>query len=189
MASDPAVRVKRSIGIDPSYSGLGISLLEEDGTHITTVKRFSPDLLGQGPRRLDTIADYVFDVIFGFGTDQTQIVLEGYASDSKFGREISGELCGAIKTVLYREFNAYPTIVAPTALKKFTIGKASSGKELMLLHVFKKYGVEFSDNNAADAYALAQIGLHLPYDPEEPLHKYEHEVLKALTHETERFPR
>jgi hypothetical protein len=49
----------------------------------------------------------------------------------------------------------------------------------MLLGVFKKWGVEFSDDNAADAYSLARLA-HLLSHPDLAEHKYEQEVIKTV---------
>lgn len=50
-------------------------------------------------------------------------------------------------------------VVPPTVLKKFLTGKGQAKKELMLLYVFKKYGIEFQDNNLCDAYTLSRYGM------------------------------
>jgi len=54
-------------------------------------------------------------------------------------------------------------IINPTTLKSFVIGtkgkKKGSKKELMLLHCYKKWGVEFENNNLCDAYCLARMAL------------------------------
>jgi crossover junction endodeoxyribonuclease RuvC len=42
-------------------------------------------------------------------------------------------------------------------LKKYASGKGTSKKQEMLLQIYKRWGVEFNDDNAADAYALARL--------------------------------
>ena len=43
-------------------------------------------------------------------------------------------------------------------LKKYVTGKGQGVKKnQILLNVYKKWGVEFMDDNAADSYALARI--------------------------------
>jgi Holliday junction resolvasome RuvABC endonuclease subunit len=56
-----------------------------------------------------------------------------------------------------REINY--SIIAPGTLKKFVTGDGRAKKDLMLLKVFKKWGVEFADDNLADAYSLARLAL------------------------------
>jgi crossover junction endodeoxyribonuclease RuvC len=41
-------------------------------------------------------------------------------------------------------------------LKKYATGKGTSKKQEMLLQIYKRWGVEFNDDNAADSYALAR---------------------------------
>jgi len=50
-------------------------------------------------------------------------------------------------------------VIAPTVLKKFVTGKGQCKKDLILLKVFKKWGVEFDSNDLADAYSLARMAL------------------------------
>jgi crossover junction endodeoxyribonuclease RuvC len=49
-------------------------------------------------------------------------------------------------------------------LKKYASGKGTSKKQEMLLQIYKRYGVEFNDDNAADAYALARLAGGLAID-------------------------
>ena len=51
----------------------------------------------------------------------------------------------------------YPLKVPPMTLKKFAAGKGNAKKQEMLLQIYKRWGVEFTDDNAADAYALARL--------------------------------
>ena len=64
-----------------------------------------------------------------------------------------------IARVLLHERNIEFDIVSPSTLKKFVTGKGNCKKDLVLLKVFQKWGVEFSDNNLADAYSLARFAL------------------------------
>lgn len=52
-------------------------------------------------------------------------------------------------------------IVAPTSLKKFTVGKGNAGKDEMMLAAYKRWGISLTNDNLADAYALARCGLAL----------------------------
>jgi len=63
-----------------------------------------------------------------------------------------------IRVLLY-ERNIDFSVVPPSTLKKFVTGKGNCKKDLVLLKVFQKWGVEFSDNNLADAYSLAKFAL------------------------------
>jgi hypothetical protein len=76
---------------------------------------------------------------------------------------MAGELGGMVKLELkhwfYNEPNAgYPLIIPPSVLKKYVTGKGTGvQKNQILLNVYKKWGVEFNDDNAADSYALARL--------------------------------
>ena len=72
--------------------------------------------------------------------------------------------------------------VAPSSLKKFVIGSGKGEKNLMLLHVFKKWGIEAVNDDEADAVALARVGVAL-VNPDAAKHKYEKEVLAVITAE------
>jgi hypothetical protein len=70
----------------------------------------------------------------------------------------------------------FPLVVPPTSLKKYVAGKGTGiSKSQMLLAVYKKWGVDFTDDNAADSYGLARIVMN-KHDFE-----YEKEVYDKLT--------
>ena len=48
----------------------------------------------------------------------------------------------------------------PSAVKKFVTGKGNCKKNLMFKEVYKKWNVDFSDDNLCDAYALARLAKH-----------------------------
>lgn len=68
-----------------------------------------------------------------------------------------GELSGILKANLYA-INQTFRIVPPTTLKKWATGKGNAPKNIMILQIYKKFGVEFADDNLCDAYALAKYG-------------------------------
>jgi len=177
------------MGLDQSYSAFGITFLYEDGSFKTTVKKFDPKKAA-GVNRLSDIIIWLDEQIADNDVEPIEhVCMEGYAPGSKFGREQAGELGAVVKLALLayefeREETCYPTIVAPTSLKKFVLGKGVGGKNEMLLGVYKRFNVDFTDDNAADSYGLAKIA--------EAIHtgkttfKYEAEVIAKLTPHTER---
>jgi Holliday junction resolvasome RuvABC endonuclease subunit len=42
-------------------------------------------------------------------------------------------------------------------LKKYAAGKGNAKKQEMLMQIYKRWGLEFNDDNAADAYALGRL--------------------------------
>ena len=149
------------IGIDQSYSGFAITSLNEEGFYTTVYKS---DLRG-----IDRLADIRDHLRFALEQcDIRDVAMEGYAFGSQMANML-GELGGMVKLEL-RDMARYPLIVPPTTLKKYATGKGQGvPKSQIMLQVFKKWGVEFSDDNAADSYVLARIvaGLHtLEYERE-----------------------
>ena len=48
-------------------------------------------------------------------------------------------------------------MIAPQTLKKWVAKTGRAAKEMMLLHIYKRWGIEFDNNNLADAYGLARM--------------------------------
>lgn len=138
------------VGIDQSYGGFAITLLNDSG-FLTTVYK-SPL---RGVDRLYDIQDHIISSL-QLSTIK-DVAMEGYAFGSQMANML-GELGGVVKLTLRNEFDQYPLIVPPTVLKKYVTGKGQGiSKSQIMLHVFKKWGVEFSDDNAADSFALAHL--------------------------------
>ena len=151
------------VGIDQSYSGFAITFLNEDASkHMTLVYKAE----GRGVQRLRDIQAWVMGALTNW--DIKDVAMEGYAFGSQMANML-GELGGMVKLTLL-EFGVYPLIVPPTNLKKYVTGKGNGvPKSQMLLYVYKKWGVEFTDDNAADSYSLARLisGTHgLGYESE-----------------------
>ena len=49
--------------------------------------------------------------------------------------------------------------IAPTTIKKFVTGNGQCKKNLMLLQVYKKFGIEFDSDDECDAFSLAKFAL------------------------------
>jgi Holliday junction resolvasome RuvABC endonuclease subunit len=139
------------LGIDQSYGGFAITAYKDHESYYTEV--YKSDL--RGVDRLRDIQAHVMNWLHEFNNIQ-DVAMEGYAFGSQMANML-GELGGMVKLTL-RDFGIYPLIVPPTNLKKYTCGKgAGVSKSQMLLHVYKNWGVEFTDDNAADSYALAHL--------------------------------
>ena len=150
------------LGIDQSYSGFAITAYQ-NGNYYTEV--YKSDM--RGIDRLRDIQAHVMNWLHQFD-NVTDVAMEGYAFGSQMANML-GELGGMVKLTLL-DFGIYPLIVPPTSLKKYVTGKGQGiSKSQMLLHVYKKWGAEFTDDNAADSYALARLvsGSHeLAYEKE-----------------------
>jgi len=90
------------------------------------------------------------------------VIIEGLAFMARNTRSLV-QLAGLnyfIRKYLFE--NKIPfLIVAPTSVKKFITGKGNCDKNLMLLEIYKRYGISFDNDNLADGYGLTQIGIAL----------------------------
>jgi crossover junction endodeoxyribonuclease RuvC len=138
------------LGIDQSYSGFAITAYQ-DGNYYTEV--FKSDK--KGIERLRDIQAYVMDSLYQY-PKVTDVAMEGYAFGSQMANML-GELGGMVKLTLL-DFGIYPLIVPPTNLKKYACGKGNGvSKSQIMLYVYKNWGAEFTDDNAADSYVLAHL--------------------------------
>ena len=138
------------VGIDASYSGFAICLLQGDSYTVEVFKSAEG-----GIARLADIQRFLQEYL-GAGYPLEEIALEGYAFGSQMANML-GELGGMVKLTLFKE-SYFPVIVPPTTLKKYVTGKGTGvPKSQMMLAVYKKWGADLPDDNAADAYALARI--------------------------------
>jgi hypothetical protein len=153
-----------------SYVGVDPSLTNFAAVAVTSADDRMPETLlvrsnQKGARRLDDIRR-----LFCLWLEKIHaqdpiehVVVEGYANGMKFGREAMGEIGGLTRLCLYDALGdvevGYPTIVQPNQLKIF----AGCGvkKQEMLLTIYKRWGVEFREDNVADAFVLAQVACAL----------------------------
>jgi Holliday junction resolvasome RuvABC endonuclease subunit len=97
------------------------------------------------------------------------IAMEGTVLASHSALKL-GELAGLVKLTIWDYFdgNLYSVIpyedhlrtplqVPPMTLKKYAAGKGNAKKQEMLMQIYKRWGIEFNDDNAADSYALARL--------------------------------
>lgn len=148
-------------GIDQSLTGFAISFIQaNDPNKYTAWVYKSPHF---GVERLKDIQEFMREVFYEYearGGKVLDVAMEGSVLQSPAALKL-GELAGAVKLeLLYK--NIYPMQVPPMTLKKFASGKGNSKKQEMLLQMYKRWGIEFSDDNAADAYALARLARGVP---------------------------
>lgn len=164
-----------SIGIDLSLTATGIIKLKDGKIAQRQLIKTKPthNYLDE-LKRLEYIRDTI-DL-----TDVDIAVIEGMAFMARNTTalvQLSG-LNYMTRERIYFE-NIPFIIVAPTTLKKFATSKGNSPKELVLLEVYKRYHVSFTDNNLADGYVLARIGEAL-LDNNIKLTKHQQEVIELL---------
>lgn len=148
--------MKTYIGLDLAFSNNGFCCIDESGKIVhdeVVVSKPNQD----DESRLIFLSEKICDMIKQYSPEK--VCIEGLSFGSK-GQSISqiGALHYLIRIFLYREKIKYQ-IITPTQLKKFVTGVGNCKKELMLLKTYKKFQVEFDDNNLCDAYCLARIAL------------------------------
>ena len=151
-----------AIGIDQSLTGFALSAVNtlDPTQHITWVYK-SPYF---GIERLVDIRQWLtdhFEYLEEQGNVINDIAMEGTVLASHAAL-VLGELSAVVRLAIYDFFEEdderrFPLKVPPMTLKKYASGKGNSKKQEMLMQIYKRWGMEFSDDNAADAYALARL--------------------------------
>lgn len=142
-------------GLDLSLTATGYALIEN--TKLIASGVITPPNGMRGEQRLA----WVIDEIEGMLDLKAQfnirlMALEGYSFGSRNKLADLGELGGVVKVGLL-DLGIPRVIVSPNQLKKFITGKGSGKKNVVLMHTFKMFGMEFNDDNECDAFVLAKI--------------------------------
>lgn len=156
----------RFLGLDLSLTETGVCTLSGSSYSAAVIKpgakKFEP--------RLRHIRDEVSRRLDG---DFDMVAIEGYAYGARNKLPDLGELGGTIRLLLHEKRVPF-VVVPPNTLKLFATGKGNGGKDLMMLGIYKTWKVEFTNNNEADAYALARYAQLLCKPAlQERAHKYQ----------------
>jgi crossover junction endodeoxyribonuclease RuvC len=145
------------VGLDFSFAKNGLAVLGEDGT-LLTKKLLVTSSKKSDEERLD---DMMLEISMDIPKKTKLVCLEGLSFGSK-GNSLAqmGALHYLVRLFLYHNKIDYK-IITPTQLKKFVTGSGRVQKNLMLLKIYKKWGIEFDDDNLADAYALARFAFEV----------------------------
>jgi len=140
------------IGIDPSFTGTGLIALSNGD--IKKERLIVSNSKDEVEDRLVYITDRIIDFCVEFS--KPIIYMEGiaFAKKSTYAHQL-GALHFYIRIRL-KQIRQTFTVVPPTELKKFVTGKGNCKKDLMLMKTYKRWGVEFDDDNICDAYCLAR---------------------------------
>ncbi|SNS21073.1 crossover junction endodeoxyribonuclease RuvC [Anaerovirgula multivorans] len=170
------------IGIDPSLTGTGLIILNEDGEIvlsrcIVTKQSKQENHTQDTMARVKDIKDCIMSELKG-NEYKIYVAVEGFSYGSRgravfdiayMGYRIREELLDTDITFIE------PT---PSQVKKFATGKGNSPKNVVMLEVYKRWGEEFTDDNLADAYVLAQIVRALKTNAR--LTKFQQDIIKDL---------
>jgi Holliday junction resolvasome RuvABC endonuclease subunit len=153
-----------AIGIDQSLTGFAVTALNvgRPECYETWVYKSSY----RGIKRLVDIRHWLQSKLEWMalqGYEFHDIAMEGMVLKSQFANA-AGELTATVKLTLWDHFEdtqyehcRTPIQIPPTTVKKYATGKGNAKKQEMLMQIYKRYGVEFNDDNAADSYAIARM--------------------------------
>lgn len=144
-----------AIGIDQSLTGFALCFINADNSEEYDVWVYKSPY--NGVQRLADIRTWMLAKIRGIAPAKIfDVAMEGtvLASHSAL---VLGELAALVKLTFWDMGKETPLQIPPMTLKKYASGKGTSKKQEMLLQIFKRYGAEFNDDNAADAYALSRL--------------------------------
>jgi Holliday junction resolvasome RuvABC endonuclease subunit len=152
-----------SVGIDQSLTGFAVTFLQvSDPNQFVTYVYKSPY---NGVQRLKDISEWLMEKLESFRDHYIfDVAMEGTVLASQSAL-VLGELSATVKLTIWDYFAEYekqphlqtPLQIPPMTLKKYAAGKGNAKKQEMLLQIYKRWGIEFNDDNAADSYALARL--------------------------------
>jgi Holliday junction resolvasome RuvABC endonuclease subunit len=150
-----------TVGIDASYTNTGVAIFfngvyqKEICFTVSTNPKTGSDI-----ERSEIIADKIIDAldkIIRYRDDSMHIFIEDYAFARANNREKMGELGGIIKyTLKHNAFN-FETLPIST-VRKIVCGKGNASKDIVMLSLLKRHGLDIPQNDSADAAAVAIAG-------------------------------
>jgi Holliday junction resolvasome RuvABC endonuclease subunit len=165
---------KIALGIDQSLTGFALTALMVDDPSVYQTWVYKSDK--RGVARLADIHWWLqskFDHVQTYG-QITEIAMEGTVLASQSAL-VLGELAATVKLACWHYFDIHamsiedypenlrvPLQIPPMTLKKYAAGKGTAKKQEMLMQIYKRWGIEFNDDNAADSYALARLAAGNP---------------------------
>jgi Holliday junction resolvasome RuvABC endonuclease subunit len=155
------------LGLDLSLTATGLAA--PDGS-TSTIKTRDKD----GDRRLAQIRDTIAGLCGGVDL----AVIEDLPTHAS-SAGISGLVHGAVRAALLDAGVPY-ALVTPATLKKYATGNGSAKKSGMILAAYKRFGVEFDDEDQCDAAWLRAAGLDQLGEPLAVLPAAQRQVLAKV---------
>ena len=144
------------LGLDPSLNSTGCVVVDEN-KNVVHNEAITSNIKDDIYTRVQHITDRIIDVANEFHPIRAAIENLSFASRGRGMFQLAGLhflICISLKSA-----NIDFIEVAPTSLKKFVTNSGRARKEMMLLQIYKKYGIEFNTSDEADAYGLALMSL------------------------------
>lgn len=160
-SADPESAPRAVIGLDLSLTATGVCVIRGGDVRVFTVKsKPDGDLVSDFARRCSGIVDGIAREIADVGDDALIVVesLSLHSKSSSLDRIFASWYL--ILADLYRRFGQDAVRVSPNQRALYATGKGNASKDMVLLAVAQRYpGVELKDNNQADAFVLAAMGM------------------------------
>ena len=151
-----------AVGIDTSYTGTGFAIKDDNGFTFKTIKT-KPENFKDDTDRICFIRDEIIKNIPNDASVYIEDIFVGHGPSTGASLRLA-LLAGCVRAGL-RDKGIDFTIVQPTMVKKYITGKGNAHKDMIMMTVFKKFGIETSDNNQADAIVMAAMNYE-GYKPE-----------------------
>lgn len=145
------------VGLDLSFRSTGLTVLS-DSSDILSQELITNLTKEPIEQRIISISDRVFSVIEEFSPFIVYMEGLSFSSSGQASLDLAG-LHFYIRVFLHSNYPGEFYIIPPTTLKKYVTGTGRCQKNLMLLKTYKKFGVEFNDDNLCDSYCLARYGV------------------------------
>jgi len=143
-------------GLDLSLIGTGIVIIDNEGNIVNqtllNVKSEWYECMEQHINDVYKQCKFVANVV-----RLEKIAIEGLSYMS-IGRTVHERtaLHHMIRCYLYRREVLFD-VIPPKTLKKWATGNGNSDKNQMMENAFKRWGIQFTDDNLCDAYCLARM--------------------------------
>lgn len=174
--------MKLYVGIDPSYSGTGIVILDKDSQVLVCAKVKAP-AEGSDLMRAINVRAQVVEMIITCGVqfDKPCIAIENYSLNSKFGLAMAATLGTALRLGFWDRDWPY-TEPTPQAVKAFALMPSKrTKKQKPVKEAQELWGFKHKSNDIVDAYVLAQLArAHFGAHPLGQLHPKQLEVVAGL---------
>lgn len=162
------------LGVDASVGKAGFCLIHR-GVMVTW-KHVIAD--GEGPDRLIAWRTYMSRLLREYGIGH--VVIEGYSYGSRNGRQQSTGEVGGVHRLVCNDSGAQLLLASPGTVKKFATGNGGSPKTAIPLGLYKKYDIEITNEDEADAASLALLG-QAYWNPDRcNLLKYQKDAVKGI---------
>ena len=174
------------VGLDLSLTSTGFCMKRGSTLTIETVKT-EPKNFKNDLDRLIHIRDTLLRKI---PVDVKMICMEDFfvpSNKMQIGSGIKLAMLGTtVRLALYERGLPF-VVISPSQLKKFVTGKGVGEKSMILREAYKRWNVNASDDNQADAAVLAYLAeaLITPLTDETP--KFQVEVIKTVRSERPRY--